>query len=228
MLVHELLRAASLLERSGLSAGLVAWTWQLMLHQDLPDSPLTLEMSTTFAVGVMVLYLVDRTWDERRAVSCWRIVAMAVLAALAAPGLVGWWGACPGKLVALALMVGGYYAVRFVWPDWQRGRAVIVGGIFAIGVSLPGGVQSWWLYSSIGLLFTANVALCGAANCSGARLLLLASALCGAFSPVSAWPVWIAALLMVPVALRPLLNPPRAMLADAALWIGAGVFLLRW
>lgn len=222
------LRAASFFERSGLSAGLVAGTWQLMLHRDLPDSPLTLGMAVTFALGVTVLYLADRTWDERRVFPRWQIGGMALLAVVAAPWLFSWWQSCPGPLMLLALLVGLYYAARCVWPGWQRGRAVVIGGIFALGVSLPGGLGSWWMFSALGFLFTANVVLSGAADSSGARLFLLASALCGLFSPVPAWPVWLAAALMMPLALMRASNPPRAVLADAALWIGACVALLMF
>lgn len=221
MMARKLVSAMARFERCGLSAGLVAWTWQTLLNCEAPA--LTLAMSLAFAGWVAALYLADRAWDVRRSGGKWprcELAGSLVCAVLASGvGLVPWWNAAGGAIGGLALCVVGYYAARAMWPAWQQGRAFVVGGVFALGVHLPSLSQTPASPVALTLLFTANVLLCTGGRLGLVRACLAGAAVLAAWSGVTvAGPIWLAAALLGVLRLP---NVARPAAADAILWASA-------
>ncbi len=164
---------------TGLDAALVAALWQmLVLRSAAISSPAQVTAALFFAVWG--IYLGDRLWDARRSRAlstrrhrfAWRhgvvigamaglsgLLAFCLAAAFASPSL---W--LPGGGVA-GLCVA-YYVVRALFPEWECGRAWVVGFVFAAGTLLPVAVGAEWSFIpvwsllALGSLFTASVRLC--------------------------------------------------------------------
>jgi len=163
----------------GLDAALVAALWQvLVLRSAAISCPAQVTAALFFAVWG--IYLGDRLWDARRNRAlltrrhrfAWRhgvvIGALAGLSGLlafcfaAAFAIPSFW--LPGG--AVAGLCAAYYVVRAVFPEWECGRAWVVGFVFAAGTLLPvafgAGWSSFpgWSLLALGSLFTASVRLC--------------------------------------------------------------------
>lgn len=164
-----------------MDAALVAALWSYLIARDcgLPSAGLR---AILLFCAVWALYLSDRIWDSLRKDPLWRptlrheftsrhrgrLAGLAVVNAVLAFVLAfevfekSEWAIAFG----LAIICGGYYIVRAVFPNWQKGRAFWVGTIFAAGVMLPvfergaATQERVVLAFALASLFIANVGMC--------------------------------------------------------------------
>ncbi len=163
----------------GIDAALVASAWQALVSRS-SGHPACLEMTASLFFAVWAIYLGDRIWDtwrdvlrasrhrfaRRHRIFLGLLAAASLLlaAAFAASALqpvppITW-----AALGVVAVLCAGYYFVRAGFPEWERGRAVVVGGVFAAGTLLAvpglGSGLFCWLALALGALFTANIRIC--------------------------------------------------------------------
>jgi len=176
-------RALALPHDLGLDAALVATSWQAVvsLGGGYPGSP---AMTAALFFAVWSIYLGDRLWDSwrtdpaapraerhrrarnHRPLFVFLAAGSLFLASLFAfserPAISPLTGAGLGLV---AVLCACYYFARAGFPEWERGRAVVVGGVFAAGtlLAVPGltGSLFFGLVLSLSALFTANVRICG-------------------------------------------------------------------
>lgn len=174
--------AVTLPHNLGIDAALVAATWQAIVSRSV-GSPVRPELTASLFFAVWAIYLGDRIWDTwqedpaapRMARHCFarrhrlsfgllaagNLLLASVFAVSAIPEVppVTW-----AALGLIAILCAVYYFVRAGFPDWEHGRAVVVGGLFAAGtlLAVPGLTAGYfcWLVLALGALFTANVRIC--------------------------------------------------------------------
>ncbi|MFZ4778042.1 MAG: hypothetical protein ACOYM3_21945 [Terrimicrobiaceae bacterium] len=175
-------RALTLPHDLGMDAALVAAAWQALvsLGAGHPGRP---AMTAALFFAVWSIYLGDRLWDSWRKdpaapraerhrlaqrhcllfghLAAGSFLLASIFAFSALPTVTPLTGVA---LCFVAVLCAGYYFARAGFPEWERGRAVVVGGIFAAGtlLAVPGltGSLLFWLILSLGALFTANVRIC--------------------------------------------------------------------
>ncbi len=172
----------TLLHNLGMDAAIVAATWHAIVTSSV-GNPLHPELTASIFFAVWTIYLGDRVWDAWRnepSASCMErhrfarrhrevlallVVGNFLLASIFAASAfstarqVTW-----AALGLVAILCIAYYSVRMKLPDWERGRAVVVGGTFATGTlfAVPGltGGFLGLLILTLGALFTANIRIC--------------------------------------------------------------------
>ena len=174
--------AVTLPHNLGVDAALVAATWQAIISHSLGCSAGP-ELTASLFFAVWAIYLGDRIWDawrgdpaaprmeRHRFARQHRLVfgllpagSLLLATAFAVSAIPEVPPATWAKLALVAALCAGYYFVRARFPEWERGRPVVVGGVFAAGtlLAVPGltGVLFCWLVLALGSLFTANVRIC--------------------------------------------------------------------
>lgn len=160
----------------------MALAWQGLVSRNL-SHPILPKMTAALFFSVWAIYLGDRLWDAWRAGSTpprasrhrfarrhrllFGLLAAGSLLLAAGLAVAARSEVSPLTWAALGLVAvvcGGYYVLRAGFPEWERGRAAVVGGVFAAGTLLAvpdlGGGLFCWLALALGALFTANVRIC--------------------------------------------------------------------
>lgn len=172
-------RALKLPHLLGIDAALVASAWQALVSRSA-GHPECRQLTASLFFAVWAIYLADRIWDTWRdapqaprhrfarrhrmvlgLLAAASLLLAAAFAATATPKVssVTW-----VPLGFVAVLCVGYCFARAGFPEWERGRAVVVGGVFAAGTLLAvpglGGGLFCRLALALGALFTANVRIC--------------------------------------------------------------------
>ncbi len=165
-----------------MDAALVALAWQSLVSRSFGNA-IRPSIAAALFFAVWSIYLGDRLWDSRyeetssprtqrhrlarehRRIFAFLAMGSFLLAAFFGISSLSSISPFTGVILSVVgALCAGYYLARAGFPEWERGRAIVVGGVFAAGTLVavpgPGGIFFCWLVFSLGALFTANVRIC--------------------------------------------------------------------